>query len=219
MLPNRREKLHVPSNGKIARPANRRHLIIKAAARLFCEKGFERTTVRDLADAVGMNSGSLFFHFRSKDAILQEVLEDGLTRALDTLENSLANADSPSEKLRAVFHSHLRAILDEKRDAFIVVLRDWRNLSRKDRKRIIALRDEYERQIGVVVDQCAKAAHISVDSRLLRLFILGALNWTIQWYRDNGELTIAELADEFLGWCSTMFYRAQAPGTYRPSPR
>ena len=188
----------MPENNKRKRVANRREIIVKAAGRLFREKGYEGTSVRDLADAVGLQSGSLFFHFRSKEEILLSLLEGGLRRAVAILDRHLAAAVSPREKLSAILHGHLQAILDEERDAFYVVLRDWRTLSPYSRKKVIALRDEYENRIALSLNELAHSGLIPGNTRLFRLFLLGALNWTVQWYRPDGDLTIGELADSFL---------------------
>jgi TetR/AcrR family transcriptional regulator, cholesterol catabolism regulator len=178
--------------------ANRRELIIRTAARLFREKGYESTSVRELADAVKLQSGSLFFHFRSKEEILLSILESGLLRSVAILDRHLAKARTPREKLAAILHGHLTAVLGEERDAFTVVLRDWRGLSTPSRKRVIALRDQYESHIAKVLDEIAEAKLIPRDTRLFRLFLLGALNWTVQWYRPDGDLTIDEMAEAFL---------------------
>jgi AcrR family transcriptional regulator len=188
----------MPESNKRKRVANRREIIVKAAGRLFREKGYEGTSVRDLANAVGLQSGSLFFHFRSKEEILLSLLEGGLRRAVAILDRHLAAAVSPREKLSAILHGHLQAILDEERDAFYVVLRDWRTLSPYSRKKVIALRDEYENRIALSLNELAHSGLIPGNTRLFRLFLLGALNWTVQWYRPDGDLTIGELADSFL---------------------
>jgi AcrR family transcriptional regulator len=185
-------------NKKRSRLANRREIIIKAAGRLFRKRGYEGTSVRDIADAVGLQSGSLFFHFSSKEEILVSLLEGGLRRAVTILDNHLAEATSPREKLSAILHGHLEAILEEERDAFYVVLRDWRTLSSPSRRKVIALRDEYENHITCALDELAMTGLIPGNTRLFRLFLLGALNWTVQWYRPDGGLTINQLADGFL---------------------
>jgi AcrR family transcriptional regulator len=188
----------VSENQKRTRLANRREIIIKAAGRLFREKGYECTSVRDLATAVGLQSGSLFFHFKSKEEILVSLLEGGLLRAAAILERHLAKAVTPREKLSAILHGHLEAILHEERDAFYVVLRDWRTLSPSSRKKVIALRDQYENRIAISLDELSRTGLIPQNTRLFRLFLLGALNWTVQWYRPDGGLTIEQLADNFL---------------------
>jgi AcrR family transcriptional regulator len=188
----------VSVNGKRTRLANRREIIIKAAGRLFREKGYEGTSVRDLANAVGLQSGSLFFHFKSKEEILLSLLEEGLRRAVIILDRHLAAAVTPREKLSAILHGHLEAILQEERDAFYVVLRDWRTLSPQSRRKVIALRDEYEDRIARALNELGQTGLIPKNTRVFRLFLLGALNWTVQWYRPDGGLTIEQLADNFL---------------------
>lgn len=183
---------------KRTRLRNRREIIIKTAGRLFREKGYEGTTVRDLAEAVELQSGSLFFHFDTKEEILVALLEGGLRRAVAILDRRLANAVTPREKLSAILHGHLEAILDEERDAFYVVLRDWRTLSPSSRKKVIALRDEYENHISSALEELSDTGLIPRNTRLFRLFLLGALNWTVQWYKPDGDLTIGQLADGFL---------------------
>jgi TetR/AcrR family transcriptional regulator, cholesterol catabolism regulator len=186
------------TNGKRPKVGNRRELILKTAARLFREKGYEGTSVRDLANAVNIQSGSLFFHFSSKEEILLSILESGLIRAIAILNRNLAGAHTPREKLAALLHGQLRAILVEERDAFTTVLTDWRTLSPRSRKKVIALRDEYEGHVKKVLDELSATGVIPPDNRMFRLFLLGAMNWTVQWYRPDGDLTVDELADGLL---------------------
>jgi TetR/AcrR family transcriptional regulator, cholesterol catabolism regulator len=185
-------------SSKVNGGTNRKGAILKAAARLFRQKGYERTTVRDLAQAVHMQSGSLFFHFKTKEDILHAVAQEGLERAIATLDMTLARARAPREKLAAILRTHLHATLGEERDAFTVVLLDWRSLPPKSRKRLIPLRDDYESHLGRALQDLSKSGVLPKDTKLLRLFLLGALNWTVHWYRPDGSLTIDELADGFL---------------------
>jgi TetR/AcrR family transcriptional regulator, cholesterol catabolism regulator len=171
---------------------------VQAAARLFSEKGYDATTVRDIAEAVQLQSGSLFFHFSSKEEILLSVLEHGTHRALEILDRYLEAAKTPEEKLSAVLHGHLKALLEEERNAFTVVLYDWRTLSPATRREVVAMRDEYESHLGRALDEVAQGGLIQGDTHLFRLFLLGALNWTIRWYKPGGDLTVDELADHFL---------------------
>jgi AcrR family transcriptional regulator len=209
----------VPGKEKRTRLANRRDIIIKAAGRLFRQKGYEGTSVRDIADAVGLQSGSLFFHFSSKEEILVSLLEGGLRRAVAILDDHLAQARSPEEKLPAILHGHLQAILEVERDAFYVVLRDWRTLSLPSRRKVIALRDEYESHISGALEELARNGIIPANTRLFRLFLLGALNWTVQWYRPDGGLTIDQLADGFLELMLPQQARPNGAPPIRPHSR
>jgi hypothetical protein len=84
------------------------------------------------------------------------------------------------------------------KQAFTTVLLDWRTLSPQSRKKVIALRNEYEGHVKAVLDELSSTGLIPADTGMFRLFLLGALNWTVQWYRPGGDLTIDELADRFL---------------------
>jgi len=177
---------------------NKRGEIIKAAARLFRQKGYERTTVRDLAKAVRIQSGSIFFHFASKEEILEAVIAEGMQRAVAALDVAVAAARTPRDKLAAIFRTHLQQTLGDERDTFVVLMLDWRALPPKSRRRGVAFRDEYELHIGHVLEDLARDGLVSQNTGLFRLFLLGALNWTILWYRRDGRLSIDNLADAFL---------------------
>ncbi|MGH9466504.1 MAG: TetR/AcrR family transcriptional regulator [Terriglobales bacterium] len=177
-----------------------RSRIVRVAGNLFRTQGYECTTVREIAAAAGLQSGSLFFHFNSKEEILMAVLEGGLRRAATVLEQSLARAGSPREALRALLHGHLQAVLVEEPDAFHVALYEWRTLSPPARQRVIALRDEYESRFGRELDRLASAGLVPRGTHLYRLFLLGALNWSLQWYRPGGALDVAALAEGFLAF-------------------
>jgi hypothetical protein len=95
-----------------------------------------------------------------------------LLRSAAILERHLAKAVTPREKLSAILHGHLEAILHEERDAFYVVLRDWRTLSPSSRKKVIALRDQYENRIAISLEELSRTGLIPKNTRLFRLFFL-----------------------------------------------
>jgi len=177
----------------------RRSELIAAAGRLFKEQGYERTTVRDLAQAVGMQSGSLFYHFRTKEEMLVAVMAAGISDLTDRLEEALPEAKTPLDRLRTVFRVHLNTLLgDEDKGALSVLLYEWPSLSEKARAELITLRDAYEKDWQMVLDEAAAAGLIHKDTRLLRKLLLGGLHWTIQWYRADGGTSPTELADQMM---------------------
>ncbi|QNM95833.1 TetR/AcrR family transcriptional regulator [Chitinimonas koreensis] len=176
----------------------RRAELITAASRLFKEQGYERTTVRDLAQAVGMQSGSLFYHFRTKEEMLVAVMAAGIGDLTDRLEDALAAAKTPLDRLRTVFRVHLDTLLGDDKGALSVLLYEWPSLSDKARTELIKLRDAYERDWQQVLDEAAAAGLVHQDTRLLRKLLLGGLHWTIMWYRRDGSQSPSELADRML---------------------
>lgn len=177
---------------------SRRMELVRAAAKLFRDQGYERTTVRDLGNAVGLQSGSLFYHFRTKEEILVAVMALGITATTEQLAIALARAKDTREKLATLFHVHLHSLLGDNQAALEVMLYEWRSVSAAAKPGLVILRDRYEALWQTVLDQAAAEGLVKKDTRLLRRTLLGSLHWTVQWYHSNGELSVAELADRML---------------------
>jgi AcrR family transcriptional regulator len=184
--------------GKAMSAGNRRDDILREAARLFREKGYERTSVRDLAEAVSMKSGSLFYHFDSKEDILVEVMNEGIANLIARLNRELETALTPRARLGALLRVHLTEVLEASPDAMAVYLFEWQSLSPGARAKLIATRDAYEARIHALLAEVAEAGLIPHDTKLYRLFLLGALNWTATWYDSAGGLGAAAIAERFL---------------------
>ena len=187
--------------------ANRRTEIVRLAARLFREQGFDGTTVRDIAAAVGMRSGSPFYHFASKEEILFAVMEEGLRQGLARTESVLARHSGARQRFVALMRAHFGVILEDGSDFVPVMLYEWRRLPPVYRKRLIAVKDRYDALWQGVVDELAAAGLLRGDAKLARLLILGAVNFAATWFRRNGALSIDELARS----SAEFFLSAEAP--------
>jgi len=174
--------------------ANRRAEIVRLAARLFREQGFDGTTVRAIASAVGMRSGSPFYHFASKEEILFAVMEEGLRQGLARTEAVLAQHTGARERFVALMHAHFATILEDGSDFVPVMLYEWRRLPPVYRKRLIAVKDRYDALWQRVIEELAAAGLLRGDVKLARLLILGAVNFAATWFKRGGELSIDELA-------------------------
>lgn len=181
---------------------NRRAELIRAAGRLFRDQGYDATTIRDIAAAVGMRSGSPFYHFKSKQEILKTVVLEGMQSALGAIEAVDARRLLPRETFHALIRAHLDTILGSGADFVPVLLHEWRSLSAESRAEIVATKDRYEKIWQKTLKDLKKAGLIRDDSSLARLLIFGSINWTAQWYRADGKLSIdaiaARTADFFL---------------------
>ncbi|MET3132819.1 AcrR family transcriptional regulator [Oxalobacteraceae bacterium GrIS 1.11] len=180
---------------------NRRADLVRAAARLFRDRGYDGTTIRDIADAVGMRSGSPFYHFKSKQEILAAVMEEGLLACLPALEAIGAGNLPARAKFHALLRAHLETVLAEGHDFIPVLLYDWRALSAELRTGIVALRDRYDQVWQSAISELKQAGLIKSDSKVARLLLMGAINFTVQWYQPGKGCTLDELADEAM----TMF--------------
>src|SRR3954451_22829379 len=181
--------------------SNRRDELLRVSARLFREKGFDGTSIRDISSAAGMHSGSPFYHFKTKQDILVAVMEQGLAEGLRKSEDVMAQALPPEQKLKGLIRAQLGTILEEGSDFIPVLLYDWRSLNSANRRRIVALKDRYDALWQQVIDDLRRAGHMPGDAQLARLLILGAVNWTGTWYRPGGRLSLDQVAER----CAQLF--------------
>ncbi|MFC7088594.1 TetR/AcrR family transcriptional regulator [Halomonas salifodinae] len=176
----------------------RRRELTRLAAQLFVQEGFDRTTVRMLAQEMGIKSGSLFHHFRDKQEILCAVIEEGTQNALAIAREALeASEPNPEARLHAMARAHLETLLTD-RNAHVVALYEWRRLDAESRAHLSHLRDAYEALWQEVVGDALDAGLIHGDKFLVSRFVLGALNWTVRWYDPDGSRTPEELARELI---------------------
>ena len=191
--------IDAPSPKKRGRPlkgeaGGLRAELIEKSAELFRTKGYENTTVRDIAAAAGIQAGSWFYHFKTKQDILAAIMEQGMERSLAEIEAIGAQPLPPCEILRQLVEAHLHTLLAPDHHYIAVLLYEWRSLDEPSRSRVVALKDRYE----AVWDRAIAELHLSGDwampSSFDRLLIFGALNWTVQWYKPGSGADVKELA-------------------------
>lgn len=176
----------------------RRKELTRLAAQLFVQEGFDRTTVRMLAQEMGIKSGSLFHHFKDKQEILAAVIEEGTQNALTIARNALAECRAdPEVRLRTMARAHLETLFTD-RNAHVVALFEWRRLTPEASAHLSHLRDAYEALWVAAIDDALEAGLIHGDRFLVSRFVLGALNWTVRWYDPNGSRSPDDLADELV---------------------
>ena len=170
--------------------------VLSNAARLFREKGFERTSLKEIAEACNMLPGSLYYRYNSKEALLVELMRRGVDLVTAEVESAYASSDDPVERLRLCINAHLRTLLVDS-DAVYVLLFEWRALGPEAREEIIELRDQYESLwAGILETMIAQGVvRKNVDGLLLRLIGLGALNWVATWFDPNGARSLDAIGD------------------------
>src|ERR1051325_3064870 len=133
--------------------SNRRDELLRVSAKLFREKGFDGTSIRDISNAAGIHSGIPFYHLKTKQDILVAVMEQGLAEGLRKTEEVMALPLPPEQKLAKLIRSQLGTILEEGNDFIPVLLYDWRSLNPANRRRIVALKDRYDAQWQQVIEE------------------------------------------------------------------
>ncbi|MGZ0783971.1 TetR/AcrR family transcriptional regulator [Pseudomonas sp. TKO26] len=186
------------ASGQVTDPDSARGKLLQTAAHLFRNKGYERTTVRDLASAVGIQSGSIFHHFKSKDDILRAVMQETIHYNTALMRAELAEAGSVRERVLALIRCELQSIMGGSGEAMAVLVYEWRSLSAQGQAEVLALRDIYEQIWLQVLGEAKAAGFIKGDVFITRRFLTGALSWTTTWFRAQGSMTLEQLAEEAL---------------------
>jgi AcrR family transcriptional regulator len=179
-------------------PRRRQSEILEAAARVFHEKGYESTSIQDIADAVGILKGSLYYYITSKEDLLYEILQDVHQDALKNLDTIAELEGTALQKIRAFCVVHF-AHNAENLVKMGVFFKDFRSLSGERRKTIVEERDLYDNFLRALIRQAQKEGSVcpDIDPKLAAITILGMLNWVYQWYRPGAGMSAIEIANEY----------------------
>lgn len=170
---------------------------IAAATKLFAERGYNGTSISDLAKELGLTTASLYYHVSGKQELLLRVLTTGMAHFLDNLESIEGQDTEPRVKLRLAVENHLSFVLHN-RDAVAVFLRERRFLESPYREQYQQRVDHYDALFNRIITDAAAAGAISPgDPRLIRLAVLGMINWVVEWYQPGGRLGADEILTTF----------------------
>lgn len=164
--------------------ANRRQAVLDAAAARFSNQGYEGASMRDIAKDAGMLAGSMYYHFASKEELLFAVHEAGVARFEAAVAAALAGQREPWARLEAAVVAHLETLLAGG-DFTRVVIRELPHEPLPLRDRLTGLRDAYEALFRQLIDDLPLPP--DADRSLLRLMLMGAMNWSQGWYRPGGQ--------------------------------
>jgi AcrR family transcriptional regulator len=170
----------------------RRDQILEAAARLFSERGYHATSMRDIGEATGMLAGSLYAHIDGKEDLLFGIVQQAAEAFLGGLEVVQGSDAPPEEKLRLAMRAHVEVVAGDP-EAARVFHHEWRALTGRRRTEVRRLRRRYEAMWDAIVRGLPGAA----DPKLARLLVLSAANWTYTWYRPDGPMSPRQVADRF----------------------
>ncbi len=161
-----------------------RETLMAVSARLFAKGGFDATSMRDIARDAGMLAGSMYYHFPSKNDLIAAVYEEGVAEISAAVDAGVAAAPAADSwaRLEAACVAHLQSLLSDSAHAAVMTA-DLSRLDPRLRRRLVTLRDGYERRFVELI--AALPLPAAVDRTLWRLQLLGALNWTPTWYRPG----------------------------------
>ncbi len=173
--------------------AQKKDQINRAAARLFRERGFHGTSVRDIAEAVGLQGGSLYAHVNSKDDVLWDIVNASADRFFAALGPIVRSDREIVRRIRDAIIAHV-GVITEDLDAAAVYTTEWRHLTAEHRAAFARRRGEYEAMFRALVEQGIRGGFLSpVDEASATLFILSSLNFVYIWYRPEGRLSAEDV--------------------------
>ncbi|HEX7758504.1 MAG TPA: TetR/AcrR family transcriptional regulator [Caulobacteraceae bacterium] len=178
-----------------------RQAILHAAAGLFREKGYAAVSLRDIADTVGMKTGSLYYHFESKESLVEEILTLGTQGAMEAsiaAVEALGEDADPVDKLQAVFAAHTCFLHDEE-DFASANLKILQQVPPAIRERHVRQDRAYGDYVSGIIDEIAAKHGLApgIDASILRMLTFGAMNWSISWYDPKGR-TPGQIADQLM---------------------
>lgn len=176
--------------------SSKRELIISEAAKLFREKGFGGSSMRDLAEKVGIEAASIYNHIRSKDEILEEICF-GIGRKYDEQLTEIDQTKiSYPEKIEAIIAFHIQMIIEDG-NAVSVLNNDWKFLNKEKMVEFKAMRNEYEKHLAEIITKgISDGAFKKVNVSVALFTILSSLRWVELWYKPSRGVTKDDLAKD-----------------------
>ncbi|GGK28994.1 TetR family transcriptional regulator [Deinococcus malanensis] len=176
----------------------RREQILDSASRLFSERGYHATSMRDLAGELGMQGGSLYAHISGKEELLIEIVNQASSQ-FDTALFYLRDDPRPAaDKLREAMHRHIRVVADNM-DSATVFFHEWKHLSPEAYARVTSWRDTIDHFYRDLVTEGIAQGQFraDLDPKMTANLILSAVNWAYTWYRPGGQMTPRDVADQY----------------------
>ena len=173
--------------------SQRREELTRIAARLFAERGYQGTSLADLADSLGVQKPSLYHHIASKEDLLWAVASDGAD-AFHAALDAVPVASPPADRIRLALRAHL-AVVARQLDVATVFVREWRYLGDERRDAFVAERRRYEQRVRDLFRDGAEASALrtDLDVQTAALLFLSAANWAYTWLQPDADTD--ELAD------------------------
>jgi AcrR family transcriptional regulator len=179
-----------------------RQEILRTAARLFQQRGYDATSMNDVAAALKLSKGGLYHHFQSKDEILFEIMDHAMEITQERVINPVRGIADAEERLRALIRLHIEVVLSPRDREITVMLHENHPLPPALRKRINSRKKEYVHFLENLMAEAQKVRHPHstkgrVSPRAAAFALLGMLNWIYQWYKPEGDLQAQNLIPQF----------------------
>jgi len=175
-----------------------RNRVFEVAAEVFHQKGYDKTSMSDVAAAAGLTKAGLYHHISSKESLLYTILDYGLDLTESSVIEPLKKIVDPVDRLMTMIELHLRLVLEERNLEVTGLLHECRTLSTADRNKINRRKKQYVRMTTELIAAVTKKYKVKdVNPKLAAFALLGMLNWTYQWYKASGSIRRDEIVQSF----------------------
>jgi AcrR family transcriptional regulator len=187
---------HVPA--MTPQTAGSRQEILRTAARLFRERGYDATSMNDISAALKLSKGGLYHHFRSKDEILFHIMNHAMDITEDRVLTPIRDIADPEERLRALIRLHIELVLRARDREITVILHENHPLPAGLRKKVNVRKKGYIHYLEQLIMEVQRARNShNVTHRAAAFALLGMINWIYQWYRPEGGLKEEDLVRQY----------------------
>ncbi|MBI4474882.1 MAG: TetR/AcrR family transcriptional regulator [Acidobacteria bacterium] len=175
-----------------------RNRVYEVAAEVFHRKGYDNTSMSDVATAAGLTKAGLYHHISSKESLLFTILDYGLDLTEANVVEPLKKIEDPLERLMLMIELHLKLGLEQRNLEVTGLLHECKTLSDSDRVKLNRRKKKYVQMTTKLIDGVTKKYNVKdVDSKLAAFALLGMLNWTYQWYKASGSHRCDEIVKNF----------------------
>jgi AcrR family transcriptional regulator len=172
--------------------------VYEVAAEVFHRKGYDNTSMSDVAEAAGLTKAGLYHHISSKESLLYTILDYGLDLTDSYVVAPLASIPDPVERLKTMIDLHLRLVLEERNLEVTGLLHECRTLAATDKGKINRRKKAYVRMTTDLIAEIAAQYNVkTINPKLAAFALLGMLNWTYQWYKTSGPIRCDEIIENF----------------------
>jgi len=176
-----------------------RQEILRTAARLFQQQGYDATSMNDVAAALKLSKGGLYHHFQSKDEILFDLMDHAMEITQERVINPVCDIADPEERLRMLIRLHIEVVLSVRDREITVMLHENHPLPPSLRRRINTRKKDYVHFVESLIAELQRARQSKgiVRPRAAAFALLGMINWIYQWYRPEGTLQEEDLVRQY----------------------
>lgn len=183
-----------------------RREILRAAARLFQERGYDGTSMQDIASALNFSKAALYHHFESKEAILFQIMSYGMDVFEEKVLTPVSAIADPEERLRACIARHVELVLGGRDREITVILHENRTLPAEAGRQINARKKRYVIYLAELIQEVQARRGLAtpaVTPHVAAFALLGMINWMYQWFRAEGDLTAPAIIRQY----TALFFR------------